>query len=82
MQALMSAHPDGLFVAEIQKAMRGTTPSTLSHHLVRLKKSGLITVTREATYLRYRADLDVLRRLMGFFYNDCCRILDTPDDRG
>ncbi len=68
---LLAAHPMGLVVGEIQNET-GIPPSTLSHHLEKLKNHGLVTVEREATYLRYRADTDGLRELLTFLFAECC----------
>ena len=68
---LLSAHPQGLVVGEIQKAL-GTSPSTLSHHLERLKHEGLVTVKRESTYLRYSASTPALQELLTFLVAECC----------
>ena len=63
--------PRGLVVGEILNET-GIPPSTLSHHLEKLKNHGLVTVEREATYLRYRADTDGLRDLLTFLFAECC----------
>ena len=68
---LLSAHPGGLVVGEIQRAL-GTTPSTLSHHLERLKNEELVTVKRESTFLRYSANTAVLQELLTFLVAECC----------
>jgi ArsR family transcriptional regulator len=68
---LLSAHPDGLVVNEIQ-AETGVAGSTLSHHLEKLKNDGLVTVERERAFMRYRANTDVLEELLGFLYAECC----------
>jgi DNA-binding transcriptional ArsR family regulator len=68
---LLSAHPDGLVVGEIQSEL-GIAPSTLSHHLERLKSEELVTVRREATFLRYAANTAVLEELLGFLFAECC----------
>ncbi|RPJ56969.1 MAG: transcriptional regulator [Acidobacteria bacterium] len=70
---LLAAHPGGLVVGEIQNET-GIPPSTLSHHLEKLKNHGLVTVERETTYLRYRADTDGLRDLLTFLFAECCTI--------
>jgi DNA-binding transcriptional ArsR family regulator len=49
---LLSAHPEGLVVGEIGAEL-GIPPSTLSHHLDKLKNEGLVAVRRESTFLRY-----------------------------
>ena len=68
---LLSAHPRGLVVGEIQAAL-GIPASTLSHHLERLKHDGLVSVQRESTFLRYRANAGALREVLTFLYAECC----------
>ena len=71
MRALLSAHPDGMVVGEIGVEL-GIPPSTLSHHLDKLKNEGLVKVRREGTYLWYSANSEALRELLGFLYAECC----------
>jgi len=71
MQLLLSAHPGGLVVGEIQEEL-GIPNSTLSHHLDKLKNEGLINVRRESTFLRYTANTDALQDLLQFLYAECC----------
>jgi DNA-binding transcriptional ArsR family regulator len=71
MQLLLSAHPDGLVVSEIQEELE-IPNSTLSHHLDKLRNEGLVRVQRESTFLRYRADTEALQQLLGFLYAECC----------
>jgi DNA-binding transcriptional ArsR family regulator len=71
MRLLLSAHPDGMVVGEIQTEL-GIPPSTLSHHLEKLKNEGLVKVQRESTFLRYSANADALRDLLTFLYAECC----------
>ena len=59
MQLLLTAHPDGLVVGEIQQEL-DIPNSTLSHHLDKLRNEGLVKVQRESTFLRYTADTDAL----------------------
>ena len=68
---LLSAHPEGMVVGEIggELAMPG---SSLSHHLEKLKHEGLVSVKRESTFLRYTANTETLRELLGFLYAECC----------
>jgi ArsR family transcriptional regulator, arsenate/arsenite/antimonite-responsive transcriptional repressor len=68
---LLSAHPDGLVVNEIQ-AETGVVGSTLSHHLEKLKNDELITAEREKAFIRYRANIEALEELLGFLYAECC----------
>src|SRR5215831_10196673 len=70
-QLLLTAHPEGLVVSEIQEEL-DIPNSTLSHHLEKLKAEGLVNVQRESTFLRYTANTDALRELLGFLYAECC----------
>jgi DNA-binding transcriptional ArsR family regulator len=71
MRLLLSAHPEGLVVGEIQAELE-TSASTLSHHLDKLKNEDLIMVRRESTFLRYSANTTALQELLGFLYAECC----------
>ena len=71
MQLLLSAHPEGLVVGEIQAELE-ISASTLSHLLDKLKNEYLIEVSREGTFLRYRASTAALQDLLGFLYAECC----------
>ena len=68
---LLSAHPEGLVVNEIQ-AETGVGGSTLSHHLEKLKNDELVTAEREKAFIRYRANTAALEELLGFLYAECC----------
>jgi ArsR family transcriptional regulator, arsenate/arsenite/antimonite-responsive transcriptional repressor len=71
MQLLLSAHPEGLVVGEIQEEL-DIPNSTLSHHLDKLRNEGLVQVKRESTFLRYTADTEALQELLQFLYAECC----------
>src|SRR5215472_6195423 len=71
MQALLSAHPEGLVVGDIQEELE-IPSSTLSHHLDKLKNEDLVRVRRESTFLRYTANVETLRELLRFLYAECC----------
>jgi ArsR family transcriptional regulator, arsenate/arsenite/antimonite-responsive transcriptional repressor len=71
MQLLLSAHPQGMVVGEIQAELN-VSASNLSHHLDKLKNEGLVQVQREGTFLRCRANADALRQLLAFLYSECC----------
>jgi ArsR family transcriptional regulator len=71
MQLLLSAHPDGLVVGEIQSEL-GIPNSTLSHHLEKLKNEDLVKVRRDSTFLWYAANTEALQELLGFLYAECC----------
>jgi DNA-binding transcriptional ArsR family regulator len=71
MQLLLSAHPEGLVVGEIQDELE-IPSSTLSHHLDKLKNEDLVRVERKGTFLRYTANTEALREIMQFLYAECC----------
>jgi ArsR family transcriptional regulator, arsenate/arsenite/antimonite-responsive transcriptional repressor len=71
MQLLLSAHPDGLVVGDIQDEL-DIPGSTLSHHLDKLKAEGLVNVRRESTFLHYTANTEALQEILQFLYAECC----------
>ncbi len=71
MQLLLSAHPEGLVVGELQGELE-IPNSTLSHHLDKLKNEGLVRVQRESTFLHYTANTEALQELLQFLYSECC----------
>ncbi len=71
MQLLLSAHPEGLVVGEIQEEL-GIPNSTLSHHLDKLRAEDLVHVQRESTFLHYTANTEALEELLQFLYAECC----------
>jgi len=68
---LLQAHPEGLVVGEIGADL-GIPPSTLSHHLDKLKNEGLVSVRRESTFLRYTANTAALQEIVAFLFAECC----------
>ena len=71
MQLLLSAHPDGMIVGDIQQEL-DIPASTLSHHLEKLKAEDLVGVRRESTFLHYTANTQALQELLRFLYAECC----------
>ena len=71
MRLLLSAHPGGMVVGDIQ-AETGIPGSTLSHHLDKLRHQRLIAVRREGTFLWYSVRIESLRDLLSFLYAECC----------
>jgi ArsR family transcriptional regulator, arsenate/arsenite/antimonite-responsive transcriptional repressor len=71
MRLLLSAHPEGLVVGDIQTEL-GIPNSTLSHHLEKLKNEDLVNVRRDSTFLWYTANVEALQELLGFLYAECC----------
>jgi DNA-binding transcriptional ArsR family regulator len=71
MRLLLSAHPDGMVVGEIQDELE-ISASNLSHHLEKLKNEDLVRVSREGTFLRCTANTGALQELLAFLYAECC----------
>ncbi len=68
---LLAAHPTGLIAGDISADL-DITPSTLSHHLDRLKREEVVTVRREGTFLWYMANTAALEHLLQFLFAECC----------
>jgi ArsR family transcriptional regulator, arsenate/arsenite/antimonite-responsive transcriptional repressor len=68
---LLSAHPEGLVAGDIGDEL-DIPPSTLSHHLDKLKNEDLVCVRREGTFLWYSANTKALQDLLSFLYAECC----------
>ena len=71
LRLLLTAHPDGLVVRDIQSEL-GIPNSTLSHHLERLKNEGLLEVRRDRQFLWYSAHTTNLGALTEFLFTECC----------
>jgi DNA-binding transcriptional ArsR family regulator len=68
---LLAAHPVGMIAGEISDELE-ITPSTLSHHLDRLKREEVVNVQRQGTALRYTANTTALEDLLNFLFAECC----------
>ncbi len=71
LRLLLSSHPEGMVAGDLQSEL-GIPPSTLSHHLDKLKNEDLVSVRREGTFLWYSANTDALQELLTFLYAECC----------
>jgi DNA-binding transcriptional ArsR family regulator len=71
MRLLLSVHPKGMIVGDIQAEL-GIPNSTLSHHLDKLKNEDLVCVRREGTFLWYTANTEALQEILTFLYAECC----------
>ena len=71
MRVLLTAHPQGMVVSDIGNELN-ISPSTLSHHLEKLKNEDLVKVRREGTYLWYSANAKGLQDLLSFLFAECC----------
>jgi ArsR family transcriptional regulator len=68
---LLSAYPQGLPAGEIQKDLAISAP-TLSHHLDKLRRVGLVTATKDRQWICYRVQSASLRFLIDFLFEECC----------
>jgi ArsR family transcriptional regulator len=71
MRLLLSAHPEGMVVGDIQTEM-GIPNSTLSHHLEKLRNEDLVQVRRNGTFLWYAANTKALQEILSFLFAECC----------
>ena len=71
MRLLISAHPDGMVVGDIQSELE-IPGSTLSHHLEKLKMEGLVDSRKDKQWLWYSANSSALQELLSFLYEECC----------
>lgn len=71
MRLLLSAHPEGMVVGDILAELN-IAPSTLSHHLEKLRHEGLVDVRRDSKFLWYTANTATLQDLIAFLYSECC----------
>jgi DNA-binding transcriptional ArsR family regulator len=68
---LLAAHPAGMVAGKLGSEL-DLPPSTLSHHLDRLKREGVVVARREGTFLWYTANTTALEELLRFLYAECC----------
>jgi len=71
MRLLLSAHPQGIIVGDVQSQL-GIANSTLSHHLEKLRNVGLVNVRRDRQFLWYAANTGALQDLLAFLFAECC----------
>ncbi|MBI1209686.1 MAG: helix-turn-helix domain-containing protein [Azospirillum sp.] len=69
---LIREAPNGLPAGEIASRLAVTGP-TLSFHISRLERAGLVRSVRVHRQIIYAADLEGSRRLMSFLTEDCCQ---------
>ncbi len=69
---VVQGDPEGTSAGEIQNHI-DLPASTLSHHLKRLSSVSLVIARTEGTFIYYRADYAVLRKLTNYLWEDCCK---------
>ena len=68
---LVKAGPEGLPAGEIAGQL-GVVQNTMSSHLQKLSRAGIVTSRRQSRQIIYRADFATVRRLILFLMEDCC----------
>jgi len=68
---LVKHAPTGLVAGEIA-ALLALPPTNLSFHLKAMTYTGLLNVTQEGRYQRYRANLAVMQALVDYLTAECC----------
>jgi len=68
---LVRAGPGGLPAGEIAEQL-GVVQNTMSSHLHKLGRAGLVTSRRESRRIIYRVDFAIVRDLILFLMEDCC----------
>lgn len=69
---LIREGPNGLPAGVIAERI-AVPPSTLSHHLAHLERSGLLRSWRVERRIFYAVDIEGTRRLVAFLTEDCCQ---------
>lgn len=70
---LVKAGKEGLPVGEVQNHLN-IPGSTLTHHLQRLVKVGLIRQRRQSRVLYCIAQMDAINELAGYLLSECCSL--------
>ncbi len=74
---LVKAGHEGVPVGHIQKEL-GVPWSTLSHHISRLVRVGLIEQQRESNVLHCQPQYEALTELIEFLQSECCIGVEEP----
>lgn len=64
--------PDPMNAGDIARDL-AIAPSALSFHMAALERAGLVTGRRAGRNVFYGVSVDVVRGLIGFLTEDCCR---------
>jgi ArsR family transcriptional regulator len=68
---LVKAGPDGLSAGDIADRM-GALQNTMSSHLHKLSRAGIINSRREGRHIIYNANFAALSGLIVYLMEDCC----------
>ncbi|BDD89288.1 ArsR/SmtB family transcription factor [Desulfofustis limnaeus] len=73
LRLLVKAGQDGLPVGAIQKNL-DVPASTLTHHIQRLVRVGLVTQKRDSRTLYCQPQIKAIRELADFLLSECCSL--------
>ncbi|QDF97895.1 transcriptional regulator [Azoarcus sp. DD4] len=68
---LVRKGPAGMVAGEISSAL-DVPPTNMSFHLKALTHAGLVSVEQEGRFQRYRANMALMRDLIGYLTEECC----------
>jgi ArsR family transcriptional regulator, arsenate/arsenite/antimonite-responsive transcriptional repressor len=68
---LVQAGPAGLAAGEVSERL-GARQNTMSSHLHKLGRAGIVTSERDGRHIIYRANFDALSGLILYLMEDCC----------
>lgn len=68
---LVQAGPEGLSAGDIAERM-DARQNTMSSHLAKLHRAGIVTSQRDGRHIIYRADFDAVGGLIVYLMKDCC----------
>jgi ArsR family transcriptional regulator len=68
---LVKAGSNGLSAGEIAERLEARQ-NTMSSHLHKLARAGIVTSERDGRHIIYRADFDAVRQLILYLMEDCC----------
>lgn len=69
---LVQQGPAGMTAGQIAERL-GIAPNTLSFHLKELTRAGLLHAQPQGRFVRYAADFELMRQLLGFLTDNCCQ---------
>lgn len=68
---LVQAGPEGLSAGEIADCL-DARQNTMSSHLAKLNRAGIVSSQRDGRHIIYRADFDAVSGLILYLMEDCC----------
>ncbi|UNU73841.1 metalloregulator ArsR/SmtB family transcription factor [Moraxella nasovis] len=71
-QMLTRAGKSGLVAGDLSKKL-DIAPNNLSFHLKTLTHADLVRSEQQGRFVRYYANLDLMKQLAGFLTDECCQ---------